>query len=215
MQVIRRIDHIIKVVSDIRQTADRLNSLGFPVAWPIGPFWRNAKTCGYAIGGLNLELVQADPGFDPAFPDSTLVFEPTTISEARSRLMALKIPSGLSLKYETSEELLRLRGFDETSSKTKQLICTNLTPLNADFRFFFCSYSQFLAEHLSPEIPRLRGTPKVQLIEIDATEAGINLVEQFQLPTDLQIKFRTAEKQRIARIQMEDGSEPLTWLLEA
>ncbi len=148
--MIARLDHIICEVPDIRRAFQRLHAeLGFPIAWPIGPFWPDALTAGLAFGGFNLELVESSIE-KPAVPVvSTLVFEPTSILDVKAGLAKLGLAHRTVLKMEDDPELLCLRGFDSTQAETPQEICTNVIPHGVE-SFFFCRYSPFLTERLAP-----------------------------------------------------------------
>ncbi len=147
---IRRLDHLICEVSDIEEAMELfVNRLGFPVAWPIGPFWPNALTSGVALGGFNLEFVQSlsEPVTEARI--KTLVFEPMDLALAHSRYEQMGFGMELREKWEPDPELLKLRGFSKTDDP--QLICRNLIPTdNCAIDFFLCDYSLELKKRLSP-----------------------------------------------------------------
>lgn len=149
---ILRLDHIIATVDSIDAWHRHLTAdLGFPEAWPVGPFWPNARTSGVAIGGLNLELIQPDAGHPGPAEIRTLVFEPIHATSALDRLAKLEVPANRFEKVEPDPELLRLRGFPADQVGTPQPICTNVLPEGpTPFDFFFCDYAPFLRDRLGP-----------------------------------------------------------------
>src|SRR5690349_7194669 len=101
-----RLDHVIYSVPDIEAAHGKLTER-FPEAWPIGRFWPNGITCGVALGGLNLELIQMDEDAPTEPIGLTLVFEPTSIDEAVAALERCDVRSGdVFEKFEIDSSLL-------------------------------------------------------------------------------------------------------------
>lgn len=153
---LRRLDHLVCNVPDIeRYHSHFVEVLGFPEAWPIGRFWLDAQTSGIALGGINLEFVQADNDPPIRAAIDTLVFEPTSLMAAERKFASLGVRTNIREKIESNPDLLRLRGF--TNIHEPQLICRNLE-LTSDFPIpmFLCEYSPFLKERLA-NIPTLHG----------------------------------------------------------
>lgn len=175
-----RLDHIILRVADIRVAHAGLLALGFPEAWPVGPFWRPHLTSGIALGELNLELFQpADGGPEFAYAD-TLVF-------------AGEAPVGYqrSVKTASDPELLRLRGFP---GDREELICRNgFPPDGAALDHFFCDYVPSLRERLAIEGPF---GPVTEVV-----------VEGVVRPTwvEARVRFEPGDEQRVIEIVIGSG----------
>lgn len=148
--LLKRLDHIICRVPDIeRFHAHFCDVLGFAEAWPIGQFWPEGRTSGIALGGINLEFMEA-PAEQPKA--TTLVFEPTDISLAATKLAEMGVETRFFDKMEADPNLLALRGFSTEDQIHPQLICRNLL-LVSDFPvdMFLCDYSPSLKSRLAPE----------------------------------------------------------------
>ncbi|CAN5479399.1 hypothetical protein BH11ARM1_BH11ARM1_10110 [soil metagenome] len=176
-----------------------VKTLGFPEAWPVGPFWPSALTSGIALGGVNLEFVQ--PLNNPPSEASiqTLVFEPTRLSDAIRWYEGMGVAMELREKWEGDPTLLHLRGFEAVDEP--QLICRNLIPTQKPaFDFFLCEYSPFLKDRLSPD--RFSVFTEVSRIEL-ATTADIDIPEIEGLEMD--IVSRSAETSEVTAIVFTNG----------
>ena len=155
----RRIDHVIAEVPHIHLAHEALLKRGFAEAWPIGRYWPLGLTCGVALGGLNLELLQPDHGRDVRFggetpPEgtarttepllTTVVYTPTSIAEASAT------GGHVSEKREADPDKLALRGFPPELRGTEQSICTNIFVPGE--RYFLCAYTPYLAVRLDPDV---------------------------------------------------------------
>lgn len=165
-----------------------VGELGYPLAWPIGRFWPQGRTSGVALGGLNLEFLQPDVDA-PARPVvRTLVFEPTSLDDAVLHFESVGLRMELREKWESNPELLRLRGYSEEESLSRQLICRNLVPLDpVPVDFFLCEYSPFLRERLAfpeftpvhevvVEVPTSDFAKASRLLAMPADHEGARLV---------------------------------------
>lgn len=140
-----RLDHVIVETGDILRTTRHLReALQFPEAWPIGPFWPRALTCGLCIGDFNLELVEPLDR-DPELGLVQLVFAPCSLEEATQVAPGHRVFE----KIESDPALLRMRGFERDRVTSPQPICLNVIPEPAQ-RFFFCSYYEPLLTALAP-----------------------------------------------------------------
>lgn len=150
MNAFQRLDHLLCDVPDIDAAFELFHQrLGFPVAWPIGRYWPTGRTCGLALGGINLELIQPDVKPPTNARIRGIAFEPT--DRAQEVLEQEGIPFKVVEKWETSPELLKLRGMPIHSGA--QLLCTNLMPGDyaIEFPFFACNYSVTVKKRLRPE----------------------------------------------------------------
>ncbi len=149
----QRLDHLLCNVPDIDEAFNLFhNRLGFPVAWPIGRYWPHGRTCGIALGGVNLEFIQEDssgtalqavsrPDVSPDNLQATIsrvAFEPTT--HVQQAFIREAIPFTTFEKWEDDQELLRLRGMKLGAGR--QLLCINTIPEEhqLQFPFFACAY---------------------------------------------------------------------------
>ncbi len=135
----RRLDHIILETDDIRRDHAHLLRRGYPEAWPIGPFWPNALTCGIQVGRFNLEFVEP-LGRTPDYNRLVLVFEPEESG----------VTDAWQAKVEPNPALLRLRGFDRDLAAAPQLICRNSPVFELPMPHFFCDYAPMLRQRLHP-----------------------------------------------------------------
>lgn len=167
---LKRLDHIICRVPDIERFHTHFRDvLGFAEAWPIGQFWPEGRTSGVALGGINLEFLEA-PGETPRA--TTLVFEPTDIDLAARRFADIEVQTGMFDKIEPDPELLALRGFTGEELESPQLICRNLL-LESEFPvdMFLCDYAPKLKARLEPErFPMPYG--KVIRVEMELAKGG-------------------------------------------
>lgn len=148
---LKRLDHLICRVPDIETSHRHFTEvLGFPEAWPVGRFWPEGRTSGLALGGINLEFIQADEGAPSQAITDTLVFEPTSIEVAEAGFTRHGVQTRRFDKVEPNPELLALRGFTGGQLQTPQLICQNLL-LESDFAvpLFLCDYTPFLKDRLT------------------------------------------------------------------
>ena len=151
----QRLDHLLCNVPDIEEAFDLFhNRLGFPIAWPIGRFWPNGRTCGIALGGVNLEFIQRDAEPTKEAVIRRIAFQPT--GHVQEALRHEHIPFTVFEKRESEPELLRLRGMPVDQGE--QLLCTNTLPDEdkLEFPFFACDYALIPKAALSPnafEIP--------------------------------------------------------------
>ncbi|HVT14290.1 MAG TPA: hypothetical protein VHE55_18650 [Fimbriimonadaceae bacterium] len=208
-----RLDHVIYSVPDI-EAAHAALTANFPEAWPIGRFWPSGRTCGIALGGINLELVQPDADAPSTRVGTTLVFEPSSPEVAEFALKRQGIACHSFDKIEPNPELLRLRGFSGEEARMPQLICTNILldkPAETPFDFFCCSYSPFLEGWLSPDHPRLRMARRVTRVVYGTPqpERATSLLANLDYAGEIGIEFRRAEQPAILAIDMSDG--PLSW----
>lgn len=149
MNAFERLDHLLCDVPDIDAAYEFLNGkLGFPVAWPIGRFWPGKRTCGLALGGINLELVQSDQDPVTTATIRSIAFEPTDRIEEIFDHEG--IPFKTFEKWESNVELLRLRSMP--SQQGAQLLCTNTLPADfaIEFPFFACQYAVMVKKKLAP-----------------------------------------------------------------
>lgn len=149
MPAFKRLDHLLCDVPDI-EGAFRLftEELRFPVAWPIGRYWPQGRTCGVALGGANLEFIQPDESPPLEARIETLAFEPTR--ELHSTLDAHGTPYEVFEKRESDAKLLRLRSLPDDQGE--QLLCVNTSPSEPmEFDLFACRYTPLLQEKLSPK----------------------------------------------------------------
>lgn len=202
----RRLDHLVCYVPDIFRAHLSVRALGFAEAWPIGPFWPQALTSGFALGGLNLELVQPDAGVK-TIAATKLVFEPTSLETAESALAEAGITFRRLEKVESNPELLLLRGFSAQESLQPQPICTNLLPENpTPFDFFLCDYAPFLKARLGPDsFDAPHG--EVQAIELEvrnpeASEAVLAKVGY----SGVELRFVKGSSTRVGLIHFADGT---------
>ncbi|MFI5385289.1 MAG: hypothetical protein ACHQ50_04125 [Fimbriimonadales bacterium] len=205
-----RLDHVIYAVPDIDAAHRELTAL-FPEAWPIGRFWPKGLTSGIAIGGLNLELVQPDEKWRGHPACDTIVFEPTSLQEARVELASAGLKCHSSEKTEPDPGLLRLRGFSEADSP--QLICRNLLlddPDLAPFEFFCCDYSPFLKSWLSPSNPRLRTDRRVTKVVYGTPrpEEASTLLDGLGYSGDVSIRFAAYDDKKLLLIETDAGLFP-------
>jgi hypothetical protein len=206
---ITRLDHVIFHVPDIERAHRELTEK-FPEAWPVGPFWRPTLTSGIALGGINLELVQSSR--EEVF-GQTLAFAPTSLEAASEALERVGIRSYEDEKMESDPELLRLRGFPGAAAQVSQLICRNLLPLDPGplqpypVEFFFCDYSPFLKEWLSPEHPRLQTESRVTRILYGTPNPVLatDLLLQLDYPGKIPIEFTEHHEAQILRIETNLG----------
>lgn len=160
---LKRIDHLICEVPDIVSTFEVLTRRwGFPEAWPIGRFWPEGRTCGVALGGANLELMQPDSGAPTTPRLSAIAFEPVDLSASSNAFVRSGIAADVREKWEADPALLQLRGLPAGAGP--QLICTNLVPSSPSAPFFVCAYAPLLKARLSPA--RLGGPPAARLSSV-------------------------------------------------
>lgn len=155
---LRRLDHLICRVPDIEKFHRHfVDVLGFPEAWPVGRFWPEGRTSGVALGGINLEFIQADSGAPKQAITDTLVFEPTSLEAAEQGFENLGVQTRRFDKLEPDPDLLALRGFTGVQLETPQVICRNLL-LESEFPvpMFLCEYTPFLRNRLT-DIPSPHG----------------------------------------------------------
>lgn len=205
MPYIRRLDHVIAEVADIHATHELLRQSGFPEAWPIGPFWPSALTSGIALGGINLELVEHETSKPDQDFVRTLVFEPNSPEETVRELSRRGISSHIVEKVEPAPELLRLRGFDETQALTPQQICTNVL-IDGDFSIdtFFCAYTKFLRDRLSPDHPALQTDHgRVVRLIVELSPGGMDAWTALNLPQSVPIEIHAGTSQRVVFIRFE------------
>lgn len=211
---LRRLDHVICEVPDIERALDRLHQgLGFPVAWPIGRYWNWGLTCGVALGGINLELLQPDGPARPGARIRRLVFEPTLLEEARIGFDRIGIPYKIQEKVERDSELLRLRGYSESEVEIGQRICTNLFPdrRRIAWDYFICEYAPTLARRLAPNA--FRPPVRVTGIVCGATRGGRIVVEELSalgLEGGVDLSFRDWETDEVLEIRTTAGPLDLT-----
>lgn len=202
---LRRLDHLICETDDI-EGAMRLfvDRLGFPEAWPVGRFWPQGRTSGVALGGINLEFLQADENPPTEARIRTLVFEPTEIERADLYYREAGRPMRLFDKMEENSDLLRLRGFDEAEARIPQRICLNLIPeAPAPVDFFLCRYVPMLRERLGPKA--FPGLPRVQRIVVASPESH-EWTSLFPWTGEgPEIAFVTGETAEVVEIQTERG----------
>jgi catechol 2,3-dioxygenase-like lactoylglutathione lyase family enzyme len=170
---LKRLDHIICQVPDIEKYHRHWTDvLGFSEAWPVGRFWPDGRTSGIVLGGINLELIQADGGaLDEPLCDC-LVFEPTSIDQAEVAFLENGIEFEKTDKWEANPELLALRGFQGPELEREQLICRNIHPRSSfPVSFFLCQYSERLRELLAPS-PLFGPYGRVVALEIQLPERG-------------------------------------------
>lgn len=212
---LKRLDHVIYHVADIAREHRRLTE-SFPEAWPVGRFWPEGRTSGIAIGGLNLELIQLDHPDGPVVAAAeTLVFEPTSLSDADSALASARIRYERFEKLENDPQLLALRGFDPAASRVPQVICNNLLPTEPPdalpFDFFLCDYAAFLKQWLSPSHPRLATTAHVTELVYGTPEPerARDLLQILGYGGDVRLTFVEHQDRQILEIRTSAG--PLPW----
>ena len=150
MKAFLRLDHLLCDVPDIDAAFDLFHrSLGFPVAWPIGPYWPGGRMCGIALGGINLELIQLDAEPVTEATIRSMAFEPT--ADIKEILSREGIPFHTFDKVESNDELLRLRALP--TGQGPQLLCTNTIPDEStlEFPFFACKYAPAIHDKLTIE----------------------------------------------------------------
>jgi len=204
---IRRIDHLICEVPDIHEALRHFTDvLGFPEAWPVGRFWPSGRTCGVALGGLNLEFIQLDENPIDIARITTIVFEPTSLEAAQRQLAKQGIQSKLFEKIEPDPALLALRGFPPEQTQTPQLICRNLLIEGASpFPFFFCDYVPFLRERLDIASPH--GKVIRLSIQMEERPGGIRLFSHLGYLGDVEIyaEEEAAEPTMATEIRLDTG----------
>lgn len=196
---LRRVDHLICFVPDIERAHRRLTrDLGYPEAWPIGPFWPQGRTSGVAFGGINLELMQpnSDP---PAWATiSTVVFEPA--DGAEEAMTALGLEPRPFEKWEADPELVRLRFGDP---RAPRLICRNLLPSrHVPFDFFLCDYSPELRDRLAPD--RFPDTPKALEIVAGTTDVS-RTTELWPIEGGVPVRIVPNDRDEVLEIRTERG----------
>jgi hypothetical protein len=204
-KALRRLDHLVCVVPDIQVALKGMNDAGFPTAWPIGPFWPNALTCGVSLGNMNLEFVEPERDKPERPTITTLVFEPTSLEAAEQAFAREGIPVRRFEKIEPNPELLRLRGFDEEDAKSPQLICTNLLlDEPRPVEMFLCLYTPFLSKRLGPTNPALRTSAgEVKRLVLDHPEPEkVAILDRLGLEQPLDIQVRQAPVQQVSTIYL-------------
>jgi catechol 2,3-dioxygenase-like lactoylglutathione lyase family enzyme len=205
---LRRIDHLICGVPDIERALEFFHrELGFPIAWPIGRFWPGVRTCGIALGGLNLEFMEPDEEKPERATITTMAFEPTSLDAAEAALASLGIPFQRGEKVEPDPVLLRLRGFPDTT-REPQHICTNLVPEPPiEPELFVCSYSPFLKERLAPENPALAAPHgRVERIVLQMPEPTLVMrIAELGYLGDVEIEATKGSRPRVSGIKLASG----------
>ena len=123
----------------------------------------HGRTCGLALGGVNLELIQNDSGTATEANIRRVAFEPTDrVQEVFDRE---GIPYKTFEKWESDDSLLRLRGMP--AGQGAQLLCTNFLPGDyaIEFPFFGCRYSVFVRRKLIPAaLPLADGNAVLEVV---------------------------------------------------
>lgn len=156
MNAFRRLDHLLCEVPHIEATFELLHDkLGFPVAWPIGRYWPDSTTCGLALGGANLELIQPDKNRPRQAHIHTLAFEPG--KDITKVLRQAHIGYTKFNKFEDDPEILKLRSLPVEAGR--QRLCTNTLPFPSklEFPLFACQYSPALRAILDPYAFKIPG----------------------------------------------------------
>jgi hypothetical protein len=156
MKAFRRLDHLLCEVPNIGETFGLLHyKLGFPVAWPVGRYWPDRTTCGIALSGANLELIQPDKNRPRQASIHTLAFEPG--KDMVKVLREAHIGFTKFNKFEDDPEILKLRSLPVEAGS--QRLCTNTLPFPSklEFPLFACQYSPILRGVLAPASFKLPG----------------------------------------------------------
>ncbi|MGH2638871.1 MAG: hypothetical protein ACRDF4_06270, partial [Rhabdochlamydiaceae bacterium] len=117
MKVLRRIDHILCETPDIRSDYASCMEKGLEEAWPIGPFWPNALTCGIRLGPLNLEFVQNLLAPVRKRKLTKIAFEPTDLALTSLTMNREGVYHRFQEKVESDPKLLGLRGWSADEVK--------------------------------------------------------------------------------------------------
>ena len=206
MAAFKRLDHLLCDVPDIEQAlALFVDELGFPVAWPIGRYWPDARQCGIALGGINLELIQADEIPVQEATIRAIAYKPS--SELHKILNVKKIPFTVFEKRESNPELLKLRGlpFDQG----EQPLCTNtiIEESAQEFRFFACDYAPILKAALAPSsfvIPNDNRVEEV-VIGLPFPESPTDELEDLGIKGGARITFRKHPVKEVTALVMKNG----------
>jgi hypothetical protein len=213
MKAFQRVDHLLCDVPDIDSAFSLFHErLGFPVAWPIGRFWPDRRTCGLALGGINLELIQSDVQPVSEATIRSIAFEPTDrIQEIFQRE---GIPFKEFEKWESNPDLLRLRNMP--SQQGAQLLCTNTLPAEyaIAFPFFACKYAVTVKRKLAPHaLPLPDGNVIEEIVLGHPDPAAIkDQLQRLGIQEGVRISVARHPKKEVTALLMKNGAIDLgTW----
>jgi hypothetical protein len=206
MKAFRRLDHLLCDVPNLEEAYELFhNKLGFPEAWPIGRYWPSGRTCGIALGGANLELVQSDEFKSLEATIRRVAFEPT--SDCKAVLERESISYRTFEKRESDQELLRLRGMK--LGEGEQLLCTNILPdeLDLEFPFFACDYASDVKARLAPDAFQIPGDNALKEVWIGVPEPELlsAQIEKLGIVQGVPIKTQGQTQREVTMLVMKNG----------